>query len=169
MSIKVKQRNAQPVSRLLANSSPRAMGKSELSPLLHKADAISRVQHLLEEKLPDEMQGHLLVGGCTQGTVTILTDKAVWLTWLRFERTQLLKLINSLPDFHHVDAIAFKVRPLRSIRPAVRKPPRYITEEASEHILACAEYTTDPKLKAALERLSAHTRTSMDGSNHDSE
>ncbi|WP_025731968.1 DciA family protein [Carnimonas nigrificans] len=163
MSIKVKKRNAQPVSRLLANSSRSQVSRSELAPLLSKAQAIAKAQQQLEEHLPEELKGHVLVGGVTDGCLTILTDRAVWLTWLRFERARLLALLRYLPEMASVSSLSFKVRPLKPTHVAPQQR-RYLSASAAEHIKECADYTDDPQLKAALARLAAHTTTDSDSS-----
>lgn len=164
MSIKVKKRNAQPVARLLANSSSSGARRGELSPLLHKAQTIAKAQQQLEQHLPDELKTHVLVGGITNGCLTILTDRAVWLTWLRFERARLLALLHYLPEMSGVNSLSFKVRPLKPTRAALRQR-RYLSAAAAEHLRECAAYTDDPALKASLARLAAHT----DSADHDSD
>lgn len=158
MSIKVKQRNAQPVSRLLSVSS-RSYGRADhLSPLLGKAQTIARAQQQLDHHLPDELKNHVLVGGYTDGNLTIITDKAVWLTWLRFERMRLITLLNALPELNTVRALTFKVRPIHATRPAIRQP-RSISTNAAEQLNECADYMDDPKLQAALRRLASHAES----------
>ncbi|MGJ8513664.1 DciA family protein [Carnimonas bestiolae] len=163
MSIKVKKRNAQPVSRLLANSAYSQLPRSELTPLLSKAQAIAKAQQQLEEHLPEELKGHVLVGGITDGCLTLLTDRAVWLTWLRFERARLLALLRYLPEMSSVSTLAFKVRPLKPTHVPLQQR-RYLSASAAAHIKECADYTDDPTLKASLARLAAHT-TADDTSN----
>lgn len=162
MSIKVKKRNAQPISHLLGKSGASRQHGEGLGPLLGKANAIARAQAQLEQHLPGELEGHVLVGGYSNGRLTILTDRAVWLTWLRFERARLLSLVRYLPELAGVTTLDFKVRPLRPTQAAVRVP-RYLSTTAASHISECADYTEDPSLRAALQRLAAHAQPEQPG------
>lgn len=149
MSIKARKSRAQPIAQLL--SSPR----HGIGSLMNSAHLIEQAQRQLDRVLPDEMKGHVMVGGHHDGQLTLLTDRAVWLTWLRFERVRLLQVINSVRGLEDILRLNFKVRPLRKTRaPLVQK--RILSEQAAEHIAACAHDIEDPALQKALQRLAAH-------------
>ena len=149
MSIKARKSRAQPIAQLL--SSPR----HGLSSLMNSAHLIEHAQQQLDRVLPDEMKGHVMVGGHHDGQLTLLTDRAVWLTWLRFERVRLLQVINSVRGLEDILRLHFKVRPLRKTRaPLVQK--RLLSQQAAEHISACAHDVEDTDLQKALQRLAAH-------------
>ena len=149
MSIKARKSRAQPIAKLL--SSPR----HGISSLMHSAHLIEQAQQRLDKVLPDEMKGHVMVGGHHDGQLTLLTDRAVWLTWLRFERVRLQQIINSVPGLEDILRLNFKVRPLRRTRaPIVQK--RILSTLAAEHITACAHDIEDPALQNALQRLASH-------------
>ncbi|WP_027350869.1 DUF721 domain-containing protein [Halotalea alkalilenta] len=155
MSIKAKKGYAQPIAGLLSTSSHGVRRDSTLAPLLGKAQAIERAQRQLDGHLPSELLGHVLVGGYTDGQLTLLTDRAVWLTWLRFERARLLALLRYLPEFAQIEGLVFKVRPLRPIKTAPRQL-RTLSADAAERLNECANEVDDPRLKAALARLASH-------------
>ncbi|BBI50253.1 hypothetical protein HORIV_26740 [Vreelandella olivaria] len=79
------------------------------------------------------------------------------MTWLRFEQQRLLELLHQLPGFEGVSGFTFKVRP---VRPIVAPPrnTRSLSTDAGKTLAECAEDTTHPALKRALERLASHAR-----------
>lgn len=152
MSIKAKRFRAQPMTRLLEGAS-RASG--ELNGLMRMARVIDRAQSHLRGHLPEEVREHVFVGGYRQGKLTLITDRAVWLTWLRYEQSRLLDLLRQLPEFEAVMGFNLKVRP---VSPA-KVPPRQtraLSSRAADEISSCAADTDDPALKRSLERLAAH-------------
>lgn len=161
MSIKVKGSRAQPMSRLLG-------GQGELAPLMRTARLIGRAQQHLREHLPEEVGEHVYVGGFRSGKLTLLTDRAVWLTWLRYEQPRLLELLHRLPEFAAVTGFTLKVRPVRPVL-APRRQVRTLPGPAGDEIAACAEDTDDPRLKRALERLAAHAQLPGDTSREDTD
>src|SRR5690554_5097971 len=127
MSIKVKRERAQPMSHLLG-------GNGELAPLMRTARLIARAQQHLRDNLPEEVREHLFVGGFRDGKLTLLTDRAVWLTWLRYEQPRLLELLHQMPEFMAVTGFTLKVRPVRppKVPPRqVRKLPQPAADELS--------------------------------------
>ncbi|APE29783.1 hypothetical protein BOX17_01685 [Halomonas aestuarii] len=152
MSIKVKRFRAQPMSRLLE-------GRGELGALMRMATLVERAQVHLRAHLPEEMREHLFVGGFHQGRLALITDRAVWLTRLRYEQPRLLELLHQLPGFEAVTGFTLKVRPVRPTRPPLRQV-RHLPEKAADEISSCAADVDDPGLKSALERLAAHAEKS---------
>jgi len=130
-------------------------GQGELAPLMRTARLIDRAQRHLRTHLPDEVGEHLFVGGFHDGKLTLITDRAVWLTRLRYERARLLDLLHQLPEFAVVTGFTFKVRPVRPVKAPPRQP-RHLSGPAGDELAACAEGTDDPRLKRALQRLAAH-------------
>ncbi|MCE8015691.1 DUF721 domain-containing protein [Halomonas sp. MCCC 1A17488] len=153
MSIKVKRSRAQPMSRLLG-------GKGELAPLMRTARLVARAQQHLREHLPEEVREHLFVGGYRDGKLTLLTDRAVWLTWLRYEQPRLLELLHQLPEFATVTGFSLKVRPVRPLKVPPRQV-RTLPAPAADEISACAADVDDPRLKRALERLASHAERDL--------
>lgn len=148
MSIKVKRARAQPMSRLLD-------GGGELGSLMRTARLIERAQQHLRDHLPEEVRAHLHVGGYREGRLTLITDRAVWLTWLRYEQQRLLQLLHELPGFEAVTGFQFKVRPVHT----VKAPRRYVRElpaQAADELSSCAADIENPRLKRALEKLASH-------------
>ncbi|WP_035572700.1 DUF721 domain-containing protein [Halomonas halocynthiae] len=153
MSIKVKRFRAQPMSRLLH------IGR--LAPLLDKAQIIKGVQEHLHQHLPAELAEHVFVGGFHQSKLTLLTDRAAWLTRLRYEQRQLLKLIQQYPGLESITSLTLKVRPIRPPTTPIRQP-RHLPALAASELHSCAESVEDPKLRNALLRLAAHAHINND-------
>ena len=148
MSIKVKRARAQPMSHLLG-------GNGELAPLMRTARLIARAQQHLRDNLPEEVREHLFVGGFRDGKLTLLTDRAVWLTWLRYEQPRLLELLHQLPELIAVTGFSLKVRPVRPLKVRPRQV-RHLPQPAADELSACAADVDNPRLKRALERLASH-------------
>ncbi|WP_280562288.1 MULTISPECIES: DciA family protein [unclassified Chromohalobacter] len=148
MSIKAKRFRAQSIHHLID-------GSGELGSVVRMAKLLQRAQQHLRAGLPVEIAEHVYVGGYREGALTLITDGAVWLTWLRYERQRLLTLLRQLPEFEAVLALNFKVRPVHPLK-APAYQPRALSTEAAQHLKACADDTADPKLKKALARLASH-------------
>ncbi|MFG6178076.1 DUF721 domain-containing protein [Halomonas sp. THAF12] len=130
-------------------------GRGELGDLMRRARLIDRAQCHLRDHLPAELGDHMFVGGFHQGRLTVITDRAVWLTRLRYEQARLLALLHELPGFSAVTGFDFKVRPVRPPKAPVRQTRR-LPASAADELTSCAEDVTDPRLKSALERLASH-------------
>ncbi|GEK71714.1 hypothetical protein HHA04nite_02580 [Halomonas halophila] len=148
MSIKVKRWRAQPMSQVLN-------GRGELGNLMRRARLIEQAQQHLRDHLPSELGEHLFVGGFHQGRLTVITDRAVWLTRLRYEQSRLLSLLHELPGFAAVTGFDFKVRPVRPAKVPPRQT-RHLPAHAADELSSCAADVEDPTLKRALERLASH-------------
>lgn len=154
MSIKAKHGRAQSAARLLQQGLPDRQGEG-LTSLVRKAQLLMQAQQHLLAHLPEELREHVFVGGYREGRLTIITDRAVWLTWLRFEQARLLELLRQLPAFEAIMGLNFKVRPIRPLRLTPRQS-RQLSSEAAQQLEACAQEVDDPKLQKALKRLASH-------------
>ncbi|WP_110668414.1 DUF721 domain-containing protein [Salinicola halophilus] len=148
MSIKAKRFRAQPVSRLLGQP-------GELGDVMRMATLIDRAQSHLRQHLPADVAEHVHVGGYRDGVLTLITDRAAWLTWLRYEQPRLLKLLHQLPGFEAVMKFSLKVRPVRPIK-AIPRQTRRMTPAGADALTHCAEGLEDSPLKQALSRLASH-------------
>lgn len=148
MSIKVKRYRAQPIGKLMSSRDNTAL-------LFRQTVLIERVQSCLRDHLPDDIAAHIFVGGFKEGHLTIISDKAGWLTWLRYEQQQLLALIHQVAGFERVTQLKFKVRPVHVLEVPIR-PPRHLSPVAADVLEACAADTEDKRLKEALKRLASH-------------
>ncbi|WP_368448353.1 DUF721 domain-containing protein [Cobetia amphilecti] len=154
MSIKAKRFRAQPAARLLN-------GKGQLGSVMRQARMLEQAQLHLRAALPKDMQEQVFVGGYHDDTLTLITSRASWLTWLRYEQRRLISVLRELPELATLARLAFKVRPIRPAFVPARQP-RHLPEAAAEHLLDCASHTRDKRLRLALERLAAHASDSSD-------
>ncbi|MBB3191598.1 DUF721 domain-containing protein [Halomonas cerina] len=130
-------------------------GRGELGPLMRTANLIETAQRHLRDHLPEEMRAHVFVGGYRQGRLTLITDRAVWLTWLRYEQPRLLAVLHELSGFEAVASFTLKVRPVRPPTPPLRQT-RHLPARAADELSSCAAEVDDPRLRRALERLASH-------------
>ncbi|WP_405281646.1 DUF721 domain-containing protein [Cobetia sp. Ld8] len=154
MSIKAKRFRAQPAARLLN-------GKGQLGSVMRQARMLEQAQLHLRAALPKDMQEQVFVGGYHDDTLTLITSRASWLTWLRYEQRRLISVLRELPELATLARLTFKVRPIRPAFVPARQP-RHLPEAAAEHLLDCASHTQDERLRLALERLAAHASDSSD-------
>ncbi|WP_342588139.1 DUF721 domain-containing protein [Salinicola aestuarinus] len=125
------------------------------------ATLIDRAQSHLRKHLPTDIAEHVHVGGYRDGVLTLITDRAAWLTWLRYEQPRLLKLLHQLPGFEAVLKFSLKVRPVRPIKAAPRQPRR-LSPAGADALTHCAEGLEDSPLKQALSRLASHASSPAD-------
>ncbi|HAY16992.1 MAG TPA: DUF721 domain-containing protein [Halomonas sp.] len=151
MSIKVKRSRAQPIAQLLTKS-------GGVGQLMRQSRLIDQAQRHLRAHLPEEMREHIFVGGFSNGRLTLISGQASWLTWLRYEQSQLLSLLHQLPGFEGVTGFTLKVRPVRPIE-SPKRYTRTLSDDAGKTLAECAKDTDNPALKNALERLAFHARS----------
>ncbi|SHF49887.1 hypothetical protein SAMN02745148_02783 [Modicisalibacter ilicicola DSM 19980] len=151
------------MTRLLEGTSA---GSGDLGGLMRMARVIDRAQRHLREHLPEEVREHIFVGGYRQGKLTLITDRAVWMTWLRYEQPRLLQLLHQLPEFEAVLGLTFKVRPISPPK-IPQRLARELSSRAADEISCCAADVDDPALKRSLERLAAHAEA-RDGTDESS-
>ncbi|EPC03858.1 hypothetical protein L861_00755 [Litchfieldella anticariensis FP35 = DSM 16096] len=130
-------------------------GNGELKGLMRMASLIEHAQHELRTHLPEEVRPHVFVGGYREGKLTLITDRAVWLTWLRYEQSRLLALLHQHREFEAVLGFHFKVRPVRPLKTPARCV-RHLPTHAADELSSCARDIDNPRLKQALERLASH-------------
>ncbi|TVU73893.1 MULTISPECIES: DUF721 domain-containing protein [Cobetia] len=153
MSIKAKRFRAQPAARLLN-------GKGQLGSVMRQARMLEQAQIRLRESLPEDMREHVFVGGYHDNKLSLITNRATWLTWLRYEQRRLISVLRELPELATLSSLTFKVRPVRPAFVPARQL-RHLPEAAAEHLLDCASHTEDSHLREALQRLASHASDSQ--------
>jgi hypothetical protein len=126
-----------------------------LKALFNQAQRIDRLQHLLESQLQPAAREHCHVASWREGCLLLIVTDGHWATRLRYQQRRLLRQLQTLEEFATLTKILFKVQPPTAQR---RAPGRTISlsSSAAENIQATADGITDPKLRAALERLAKH-------------
>ncbi|MCM5703152.1 DUF721 domain-containing protein [Larsenimonas salina] len=120
--------------------------------LMKKAHLLGLIQDELETLLPDAAKGHVFVGGYSEGRLTLMTNRAAHLTWLRYEQLRLLTHLKKIAGLEALMGFNLKVRPIRTFTPPPAQPRR-MDEQAAANLKACAEEVSDKRLRSSLERL----------------
>ncbi len=126
-----------------------------LKALLQQTQRLEQLQHLLESQLQPAARAHCHVASWREGCLLLILTDGHWATRLRYQQRRLLRQLQGLEAFAGLTRILFKVQPAASHRPAAPAPSG-LSASAAEHIQATAAGISDPKLKAALQRLAQH-------------
>lgn len=125
---------------------------TSLQRLVARAQATDQLQNLLNQFLQPAVREHCHLASFAAGTLTLIVTDGNWATRLRYQQKRLLKQLQDLPEFSQVSRIQFKVRPpLQPAKPQARTIE--LSEQAGQSIQASADATSDPALRAALQRL----------------
>merc|ERR1712000_591992 len=113
---------------------------------MRQSRLIDQAQRHLRAHLPEEMREYIFVGGFSNGRLTLISGQASWLTWLRYEQSQLLSLLHQLPGFEGVTGFTLKVRPVRPIE-SPKRYTRTLSDDTGKTLAECAKDTDNPALK----------------------
>jgi len=141
---------AQPPAALLRQARP-------LRLLLNQAERLEHLQRLLESQLQPAAREHCHVASWRDGTLLLVVTDGHWATRLRYQQKRLQRQLQALEAFGNLQRILFKVQPRVG---ATQRPASAIqlSESAAQSLRETAEEITDPKLRAALERLASHAQ-----------
>ncbi|MBI6898229.1 DUF721 domain-containing protein [Pseudomonas putida] len=141
---------ARPPADLLRKARP-------LRLLLNQAERLEHLQRLLESQLQPAAREHCHVASWKEGTLLLVVTDGHWATRLRYQQKRLQRQLQAMEAFANLSRIQFKVQPpLVAARHEGHGPE--LSESAADSILGSAEGISDPKLRAALERLAAHAQ-----------
>lgn len=142
--------SAQPPSTLLRQARP-------LRLLLNQAERLVHLQRLLESQLQPAAREHCHVASWRDGTLLLVVTDGHWATRLRYQQKRLQRQLQELEAFGNLQRILFKVQP--PVAPPKRASnSTELSQNAAESLRDTAEGITDPKLRAALERLASHAQ-----------
>lgn len=145
-----KSSSARPPAALLRQARP-------LRLLLNQAERLEHLQRLLESQLQPAAREHCHVASWRDGTLLLVVTDGHWATRLRYQQKRLQRQLQALEAFGNLQRILFKVQP--PLVPAKREGQgAELSSKAAESIRDSAEGITDPRLRAALERLASHAR-----------
>ncbi|MBF7730371.1 DciA family protein [Pseudomonas sp. N040] len=130
-----------------------------LQSLFKEAQRISQLQQLLESQLQPAAREHCKVASWNAGKLLLIVSDGNWATRLRYQEKRLLRQLLTLAEFSGLQRIVFKVRPLPS-QAAASGHQANLSASAARSIQASAEGISDPRLRAALERLASHAKAS---------
>ncbi len=137
-----------------------------LKALLNQAQRLAHLQRLLESQLQPAAREHCHVASWREGTLLLIVTDGHWATRLRYQQKRLQRQLQGLEAFYNLNRILFKVQP-PTAAPRATGHPIDISSRAAENIQATAEGISDPKLRAALERLASHAKDKDKGSTQD--
>ncbi|SFA63850.1 DciA family protein [Metapseudomonas otitidis] len=145
--------------RPLTARSPVALLKEEkpLRALFDQAQRIDHLQRVLEGQLQPAAREHCRVASWRDGCLLLIISDGHWATRLRYQQRRLQRQLQALEEFANLTKIIFKVQPSRS---AGRTPSQgaALSAYAAESLQSTAEGISDPRLRAALERLASRAR-----------
>lgn len=125
---------------------------TSLQRLVARAQATDQLQNLLNQFLQPAVREHCHLASLHAGTLTLIVTDGHWATRLRYQQKRLLKQLQGLAEFSEVSRIQFKVRPpMQPAKPQARTIE--LSQQAGQSIQDSAEATSDPVLRAALQRL----------------
>ncbi|GFM70112.1 hypothetical protein PSCICL_11040 [Pseudomonas cichorii] len=128
-----------------------------LKAIFRHAERLSHLQRLLESQLQPAAREHCHVASWREGTLLLIVTDGHWATRLRYQQKRLQRQLVAFDEFANLMRIVFKVQPPTVPRGAVGHTID-LSPAAAESIQATAEGISDPKLRAALERLASHAR-----------
>ncbi|WXL24997.1 DUF721 domain-containing protein [Ectopseudomonas mendocina] len=128
-----------------------------LQALFKQALHTDRLQQLLASQLQPAAREHCRVATFREGCLLLIITDGHWATRLRYQQKRLLKQLQALEEFATLTKILFKVQPTTAEMGNTLHSVT-LSNSAAEHIQASAEGITDPRLRAALERLAQHAQ-----------
>jgi len=139
---------ARPPAVLLRDARP-------LKAIFNHAQRLAHLQRLLESQLQPAARAHCHVASWREGTLLLVVTDGHWATRLRYQQKRLQRQLVGFKEFANLTRLQLKVQP-PVMRGATVVQARDLSAAAAETLSETAEGISDPKLKAALERLAAH-------------
>jgi hypothetical protein len=127
--------------------------------MTQKAALLTHITHHIRAFLPHPLNRHFTVLSCLKGRLMIGVKRSEFLTQLKFHHADLLSQLRQDPGFAHLVSIHYQVDPhLEALkilheRPCVPLQRQIFNPACLEAIQANLLSTTDPTLRAALEKL----------------
>lgn len=125
--------------------------------MLAQAHRLANLQALVDAQLEVAAREHCLVASWRDGCLLLLTSNGHWATRLHYQQRRLQRQLQSLPEFAGLNKIQIKVRPPTGQVAYVGRQAE-LSDAAADSINSAAEGISDPKLRAALERLASHAK-----------
>ena len=149
----------------MTSASPKSLASilqqrsDHLSMLLSQVRLLRLITTVIKDALPDPLSKHCHAANIDGNTLIVGCDSSTWAAKLRYHLPYVmdrLKVHRNIPACRH---IRVKVQPLDLRKPNLfTRQPKLMTEDSAALIASVAHNTTDPKLRAALLRLSQRTK-----------
>ncbi|MDR8014879.1 DciA family protein [Ectopseudomonas guguanensis] len=130
-----------------------------LKALFGQAQRLSNLQRLVESQLQPAAREHCHVASWRDGCLLLIVTDGHWATRLRYQQRRLQRQLQALEEFATLTKILFKVQPQGGQNRGTDRAV-HLSNSAAQSIQAAAEGISDPRLRAALERLASHTQKS---------
>lgn len=134
-----------------------------LKALFGETRRLDHLQKMVESQLQPAARGFCRVASWREGTLLLIVTDGHWATRLRYQQRRLQRQLQAMDAFRELERILFKVQPPETPRHKPGPPPE-LSARAADNIQETARGITDPRLKAALERLASHARPVPDNS-----
>lgn len=134
-----------------------------LQQLFAEARYLSRLQAVLDCHLEAAARPHCKVASLRHGCLVLIFSNANWATRIRYRQQRLLSQLTQYKEYQTLSRITFKILPQSETARPVRTPPQ-LSQAAASHLRETAETLSDPKLRAALERLAQRASASKPSS-----
>ncbi len=128
-----------------------------LQALFDQAQRIAHLQALVDVQLEEAAREHCRVASWRDGCLLLLTSNGHWATRLHYQQRRLQRQLQVLPEFAGLLKIQIKVRPPTGQVEYVGRKSE-LSSAAADSLNSAAEGISDPKLRAALERLASNAR-----------
>ena len=128
-----------------------------LKALFGQAQRLTQLQRLVESQLQPAAREHCHVASWRDGCLLLIVTDGHWATRLRYQQRRLQRQLQALEEFATLTKILFKVQPQVGQNRGTDRT-LYLSNSAAQSIQETAEGISDPRLRAALERLASHTQ-----------
>ena len=148
----------------MASVSPKSLANllqqrsDHLSVLLSQVRLLRQITTVIRKVLPEPLSLHCHAANINGDTIIIGCDSSTWAAKLRYQIPQVLNRLNDHRELPILRQIRVRVQPLNNDKPRISNRPLVMSEHAATLIASVASTTDDPKLKAALLRLSQRAK-----------
>lgn len=129
-----------------------------LKRLFGQAQYLAHLQQRLESQLQPAARRFCRVASWRDGCLLLIVTDGHWATRLRYQQRRLQRQLQALEEFTNLTKIQIKVQPVVDPKRATGRTTS-LSRAAGRSLQSAAESISDPKLRAALERLARHATT----------
>ncbi len=129
--------------------------KTSINRLFRQAQAVIRLEALLNPLLPELLRGKFKVANIQSDALVLITESAALATRFRFSQGEILAILAKTPGFQRIKQIRVKIRPNRHFRPRQKKA-LHISRENAQLLVEEAGHTQDDNLRKVLLKLASH-------------
>lgn len=133
-------------------------GNHELASLVTRARQFAKYNAWLKLQLPSPLHEYCTVADIQGNSLILSVDKAIWATKLRFSGVTIIAQMKlQFPELAQLEQLKVIVLPRFDTQNAPEKSPmHHLSAKNALTIRMLAESISDPKLRAALEKLAQH-------------